>query len=278
MRVGFTKREVAGAPRCALFASWHRAEPVPSSFWQRFVMGPRRLYGLTVLSERLARAAAADLGWPPGRVLVLPGVVDVKRFAPRERSPALAQALGIRPGEHVVGVVARLQPHRRFDLLLEAFARARQEAPELRLLVVGRGTRAQSVLEEPLARLGLGDAVIRAGYRSEDFRDVLAWLDALVFLVPGSDGSCRAVLEAMAMGIPVIASQRGILPELVVSGETGLVVPEDAAALANSFVDVAREPARWRVRGTAARLRALQRHPVEQHAQQLEQFYASLQV
>jgi glycosyltransferase involved in cell wall biosynthesis len=261
--------------RTRLVASWHHGDPVPARPWNRWLLGPRRLAGLTVLSERLADAAVRELGWPAERIAVLPGVVDVKHFAPRERAPQIAESLGLAPGTRAIGIVARLQPHRRFDLLLDAFALALRDAPDLRLIVVGRGTRARAVLEEPVLQRGLQGQVIRAGYRREDFRDVLAWFDALLFLVPGSDGSCRAALEAMAMGIPVIASQRGILPEIV-SEDNGLCVPERPEALAAALVDVARSPARWRVRGSAARLAALRRHPVERHAQRLAEFYARL--
>ena len=176
----------------------------------------------------------------------------------------------------MVGVVARLQPQRRFDLLLEAFRRALEVAPELRLVVVGRGTRAPQVLEAPVAELGLGHAVLRAGYRRGDFRDVLALFDALVFLVPGSDGSCRAVLEAMSQGIPVIASRRELLPEIVVDGSTGRLVDERPEALAEALVSLCREPEVWAARGKAARERALERFPIERHAERLERFYAGL--
>ena len=179
-----------------------------------------------MLSPALATDARDTFGWGPERVAVVEGCVDVGRYQRRSPSAALTRELGLRKGECVIGVVARLQPHRRFDLLLEAFARARLLAPGLRLLVVGRGTRAAQVLDEPVRRLGLGEAVIRAGYRGEDYRDVLSLLHALVFLVPGSDGSCRAVLEAMSMQIPVISSRRGILPETVRDGCTGLLIDE----------------------------------------------------
>ena len=162
-----------------------------------------------------------------------PGVVDAADFAPRSRvRRRCASELGLAPDQRVIGLVARLQPHRRVELVLEALALALREAPGLRLLVVGRGTRAQQVLDEPVARLGLGAAVVRAGYRRDDYRDTLALLDALVFVVPGSDGSCRAVLETMSMEIPTIASRRGVLPETVADGETGVLCDETPESLA----------------------------------------------
>jgi glycosyltransferase involved in cell wall biosynthesis len=229
-----------------------------------------------VLSERIAADARVDFGSTPERVGVVPGVVDAADFAPRTSLARLRAELGIRPGDRVVGLVARLQPHRRVELVLQALALARREAPGLRLLVVGRGTRAQQVLDEPVARLGLGEAVVRAGYRRDDYRDTLALLDALVFVVPGSDGSCRAVLETMAMEIPTLASRRGSLPETVVDGETGVLCDETPEAIAAGFADLWRNPARWQARGKAARKRILERHTVAHQAALLERLFERL--
>jgi glycosyltransferase involved in cell wall biosynthesis len=256
-----------------LVVSWHDGEPIPARPWNRWLLGPRGAAGLVVLGERVAQAARAQLGWPAERIAIVPGCVDPERYSPREPSQRLRGEFGLHGEERVIGVVARLQPHRRMELLLEAFERARRSAPALRLLVVGRGTRAREVLEEPVAQRGLSHVVLRAGYRGEDYREVLALFDALAFVVPGSDGSCRAVLEAMAQEIPVIASQRGILPETVVDGESGRVIPEDPDLWADAFVELWREPERWRARGKAARRRVLEHHTPALAAERLEQFY-----
>jgi glycosyltransferase involved in cell wall biosynthesis len=242
---------------------------------QRLRLAPRATDGLVVLSERIA-TWAVQRGWARSRVGVIPGAVDTDRFRPREPSDALRSELGLSSGERVLGVVARIQPHRRFDLLLDAIDRTRRIAPGLRLLVVGRGTRARPVLEEPVRSRGLERQVLRAGYRREDYRDVLSLMDALLFLVPGSDGSCRAVLEAMAMGVPTIATRRGILPEIVVDGETGRLVDEDPDALAAAMLDVWRDPEAWALRGKAARARAAASYTLETQAERLERFYAEL--
>ncbi len=257
-------------------ASWHSGEPIPDRPWNRLRFGPRALSGLVVLSPGLAAAAVRAFGWQPGHVGVLPGCVDAERYRPREPSPVLLDELGIRSGERVIGVVARLQPHRRFDLLLEAFARTLRDTPGLRLLVVGRGTRVAQVVDEPARRLGLEASLIRAGYRGEDYAEVLSLLDALVFLVPGSDGSCRAVLEAMSMRIPVISSRRGVLPELVRDGQTGRVVDEDPEQLAAAMREVARDPVCWSAWGQAARSAVLESYTIERGAERLEKLYSSL--
>ena len=254
-RAHILARLAARGSRTRVVASWAHGEPIPSGFWNRWLYGPRGCDGLTVLSERLAASARARLGGTPERVGVMPGVVDASRFAPRTASEALRAELGVLPEQRVIGLVARLQPHRRVERVLEGLALALREAPGLRLLVVGRGTRA------------------RAGYRRDDYRDTLSLFDALVFLVPGSDGSCRAVLETMAMEIPTIASRRGVLSEIVASGQTGLLCEETPESLAAAFSDLWREPARWQARGKAARKRILDDYTVALQAERLERHY-----
>jgi glycosyltransferase involved in cell wall biosynthesis len=259
----------------ALVAGWTHGEPIPRRPWNHWLYGSHGCDGVAVVSERLAADTRAYLGDASSNVGVVSGVVDTARFAPRPRRSDVRESLGLKPEQRVIGVVARLQPHRRVDLVLEALARARAEAPDLRLLVIGRGTRAREVLEVPAQRLGLEAAVVRAGYlRGDEYLDALAQMDALVYLVPGSDGSCRAALEALSLGIPAIASRRGALPDLL--GDTALYCAERADELAAAFTSVARDPAAWRSRGEAARRRALAEYAIDRYAARCESFYAAL--
>jgi glycosyltransferase involved in cell wall biosynthesis len=259
--------------RTKLLVSWPRGEPIPARPWNRWLYGPNGCDGVALLAERLADETRAWLG-PRQRIGVVSGVVDTERFAPRPRRSDVRESLGLKPDARVIALVARLQPHRRVELILQALARALRAAPNLRLLVVGRGTRARQVLDEPVQRLGLAHAVVRAGYlRGDEYLDVLALPDALVYLVPGSDGSCRAALEAMSLGVPVIASRRGVLPELVGDSHTALVCDEDPERLAAAFASVASEPELWRARGEAAARRARAQFGIATHAAQCEAIY-----
>jgi glycosyltransferase involved in cell wall biosynthesis len=159
----------------------------------------------------------------------------------------------------VVGIAARVQPHRRFDLLFAAFAKLAARDPRARLLVLGRGTKLQEVGVEPARRMGLGDRVVFAGHRTQDYVDCLRIIDVFTLLVPGSDGGCRAVQEAAACGIPAVVTRRGALPELVRGGETGFVVDEDPDALAGAWQTLLGDASRRGALGRAARRRA-QRH------------------
>jgi glycosyltransferase involved in cell wall biosynthesis len=212
---------------------------------------------------------------PPERTLAIEGAVDLERFDPARARPA-RQELGLPADAVVAGIVARMQRHRRFGELLTAVKIASEKVPSLRLLAVGRGTHREKVAVEPARRLGLSDRVVFAGYRGADFVDVLASIDFKIFLVPGSDGSCRAVREAMALGKPVIAARRGLLPELVRHGETGLVVDDSPEYLAEAIVRLAADPPLRERLGRAAREDALRRFSPGTQAAAVEGFYRRL--
>jgi len=210
----------------------------------------------------------------PGRLVRMDPPIDLNRFDPGRSLPDFRQELGIPPGAFLAGIAARLQTHRRFEVIFEAVARARREVPDLRFAVIGRGTHAESVAAEPVRRLGLEGVVHLTGYLSGDlYVGMLKALDALVFLMPGSDGTCRAVREGLAMGLPVIAARRGMLPELVRQGETGILLDDTPENLADSLVHLARH--RELRDGMAARAReeAMARFSQESHSRALAGVY-----
>jgi glycosyltransferase involved in cell wall biosynthesis len=98
--------------------------------------------------------------------------------------------------------------------------------------------------------------VIFTGYREDDLPEVLAALDVFVLLAPGSEGSCRAALEAMAVGKPVVAARVGALQDIVLDGETGLLIePHAHTALAYAISRLCRAPEHARQMGLRGRQR-----------------------
>ncbi len=258
--------------RLALVRSHRRAEPIAQRPWNRWLFGPGT-DGLLCVSPATATRNAVLRGGRP--CVGAFGAIDLARFAPREAAPGTRAALGLADGDRVVGIVARVQPHRRFDLLLAAAARLCSRDPAARLLVVGRGTRRRELAELPAERLGLAGRVVFAGYRSQDYAEVLRAMDVFTFLVPGSDGTCRALLEAAACGIPAVTSRRGALPEIVRDGETGLLVAEEAAALSEAWEQLLRSPERRRRLGAAAAADARQRFAPQRLSAEVEALYGA---
>ena len=185
----------------------------------------------------------------------------------------MREEMGVASSTILIGVVARMQPHRRFDLLFEALGRVVKDEPDIRLVLIGRGTRQDEVADRPVSELGLSNHVIFAGYRVEDYADVLGALDIFTFLVPGSDGTCRALLQAAAIGLPLVGSKRGAIPEIISNGQTGLVVSEEAGALATAWTTLIRDPDRRREMGQAAGQEAAIRFLPDRFAAWMERFY-----
>jgi glycosyltransferase involved in cell wall biosynthesis len=154
------------------------------------------------------------------------------------------------PSEPRLVAVGRLIPIKGLDVLLRAFAAARQEVPELTLEIAGAGP-----LESEL-RAGAPDGVVLLGRVSPP--GPLYERNAIVVVPSRGEGFGMVALEAAERGRAAIVSDVGGLPEIVEDGTTGLVVPrEDVGALARAIVELARDPARVRALGAAARQRAV---------------------
>jgi glycosyltransferase involved in cell wall biosynthesis len=196
------------------------------------------------VSDRVAAYAQREYGIPPERLVTIVNGVDLERFRPpAERAPGA-----------VIGCTGRL--HRKNDhaTLLRALARLRAGHPQASLLLVGDGPerRRLAALAESL---GASDCVEFAGEQA----DVAPWLERMhIYAQPSvAEGMSNSVLEAMASGLPVVATAVGGTPELVVDGRTGyLVPPSDAAALAAALERLLASPEQRRQLGQASRERA----------------------
>ena len=224
----------------------------------RFLQGVahRRTDGLVTVCEAHAALLADRFRVPRARILATRGAVDGAAFSPD--GPDLRAQLGLAPGQPVAGMVARVKPDRRHGELVEAFRAVADRLPEARLVVVGRGE-GLPPLRVKVARLGLERQVIFAGYRSgPELAAAYRTLDAKVLLAEGNDGTCRALLEAMACGRPGVAYRFGAPAEAILDGVTGLLVEEgDVGALAAALLELLSSPARARAVGAAARERML---------------------
>jgi glycosyltransferase involved in cell wall biosynthesis len=230
---------VATGPRPLIVRSLYDDEIPRSSLRYRWLYG-RATDGVFVFGERLRRTLVERFGLSEEQVVKLDGAVSTERFRVRNHDENLRERLGIPREAVVVGIVARIQRHRRFEVLLEAVQRVMKKLPEVRLLILGRGTHARRLAHTRARELGITDRVFLPGYvGGEDYPAALSCFDMKIFLVPGSDGTCRAVREAMASGIPVIASRRGLLPEIVRHEVDGLVVEDEVEPLERAIEKLA---------------------------------------
>jgi glycosyltransferase involved in cell wall biosynthesis len=220
------------------------------------------------IEERLRTARV-----PGGRLYRADGVVDAARFVTDVPGAAKIREEFGAAGVPLVGCVARLAAGRGHEALIEGFRLLVAERGDARLVLVGKGER-RDALEGLVKRLGLERRVLFAGYRDADLPAVLGALDVFVLMGAGSDESCRAALEAMAAGRPVLAARLGALPDAVVHGKTGLLLDEPSpAAVAASLARLLSSPEEARAMGEAGRRRALALYTSERHAEAMETLY-----
>lgn len=213
----------------------------------------------------------------PDKIWSVPGAVDpAPLVAERKSTSFLRFKYGVYEGDVVVGIIARVQRHRRFHILLWALARAVKDVPNLKLLVLGRGTYYKKILVEPVKIFKLTDNVILSGYHTDDYYDMLGLMDFGIYLVPGSDGSCRAVLELMAAGKPMVVARRGILPDIVDDNQNGLVVEDRPDNLSDALVTMVRNKEKRLQFGINARAKVFQNFTLDNQVRKIETIYNSL--
>ena len=231
---------------------------------------------LITVSEQARTADIQSYNQPEDKVVKIDAAIDCQRFSPRNSNSDSREKLGIKNDDVVVGIIARIQTHRRFNELLRAMKIASQEDPRLRLLVIGRGTKEKQLLTDPTREMGLEDVVIHTGYRTNDYVEVVSCMDIDVFLIPGSDGSCRAIREVMAMGIPVIAANRGMLPEIVDNNINGLIIEDTPENLADAILKLTRDENLRKKLAQASLNKALEKFSLEAMTTQVEKVYEEL--
>jgi glycosyltransferase involved in cell wall biosynthesis len=253
----------------ALVRTFHNSRAVGSR-WPTTAL-QRRSDAVIAVSEPIAARCRAA-GIEAARLFRTGGVVDTARFCAADGGEQIRKELGLGSGP-VFGSVARLAANRGHETLIRGFALLVADRPDARLLLVGKGER-RADIESLVARLGLRPFVLLAGYRDGDLPSVLDALDVFVLMRAGSDESCRAALEAMAAGRPVVARRVGALPDAVVHGMTGLLVDDDRPeSVAAALRELLAEPARARAMGEAGRARAVDMFSPARHAEQVEAVY-----
>jgi len=208
---------------------------------------------------------------------MIPSGIDTQRFDPDVVAPnageALKASLGI-GGATVVGTAITFRPRKGFRMLFEAFAEIRRALPGAHLLIAG----ADVMPAEPaqLASSLALDGCIHLLGRRKDMPEVLAAFD--VFVLPSeSEGMSNAILEAMAMRLPVVVTSVGGAPEVIEEGRTGYLVRyPDSAALALGVTALLRDPTMRRRVGKAARERVVSAYSAVSMVAAIEDLYVKL--
>ncbi|OGX40125.1 MAG: hypothetical protein A3C53_02815 [Omnitrophica WOR_2 bacterium RIFCSPHIGHO2_02_FULL_68_15] len=246
------------------FYDWHwgrRAFP----FWGRRVIA---------VSPSVRQLLIERYGVPPAKVALIANGIAWTPWDPARLAEAVArfrQTSGIRGDGPVVGTVTRLAPAKGLPTLLQAFHQLRRQVPSARLLIVGDGPLKTELVRSAYA-LGEQEQIIFSGIAVET-RVPLSMMD--VFVLPSHhEAFGLAIVEAMAMGRPVVASRVGGIPTIVDDGVTGLLVPpNDPDALARALGQMLDDPERRRAMGSAGHARYEREFTMDRVAREVESVY-----
>lgn len=236
------------------------AGPAGAQFLQR---ASYRAAHQIVANSQAAAQQLMDDGVPGERVAVITNGIDPSIFSERQYA--------VRP--HRIAMVACLREEKRIDVLIAAAPRVLASHPDAQFLIVGDGPCRAELVAQARA-CGVFDRFQFLGHR-DDVPELLAKADLLV-LPSEMEAFPNAIIEAMAAGLPVVATAVGGIPELVEDGRTGrLVPPGNPEALAAALVEVLSEPDRAAEYGRAGRRSVEQTYSFERMVEQFETLYVS---
>jgi glycosyltransferase involved in cell wall biosynthesis len=237
---------------------------LPTPPWRRrqaWLVRPvaRRVRAYVCVSRHSARFAESVLRMKPGSARVIYNGLPVP--------DTLAPSAPPSGGELRIGAVGRLDPQKGLEVLIEAM----RSLPDGRLVLVGDGPD-RSKLEHLVRTYSLDDRVQFAGWVEPPW--TAKWTFDVLAMSSVNEGFPLVIIEAMMAGIPVVAPTVGGIPEIIVSGTTGLLVPpNDPEALAAALRSLAEDPGRRREMGKQCRSMALERFTAGAMATQFEELY-----
>lgn len=247
----------------AILCTAHLApsKPVPAR-----VRAARQLLNVGVhrflaVSEHSLNLQVRYLAQPRSRSAVAYNGVDPGRFPETVDRGSARRSLGLPAGSPVIGTIARLSPQKSIETLIESLPTIFARRPNVHVLVVGDGPQ-RDRLSKLAEKLGVADRLHLAGFRT-DIPQCLAAMD--VFVLPSLfEGLPISILEAMASGLPVVATSVDGVPEAVVDGVTGLLIrPGHPRRLAESVLELLEDPARASAMGAAGRERVRDRFTID---------------
>jgi glycosyltransferase involved in cell wall biosynthesis len=259
--------------------------PIVIDHWHGFTRfnGKRRLICRTLshftdlslaVSQGVKDSLVSEIRLNPARVQVVLNGVDIAAIDAARSGPEVRRGLGLPEGVQVIGLVGRLdhwgKGHKE---LFSAMAQLQARYP-CQALIVGGGRR-EAEVRQAVESLGLGGQVHFLGSR-RDVPDLLQAMD--IFVLPSySEGVSLALLEAMAAGLPVIATEVGGNPEVVTDGATGLLIPpQDADALAQALERLLGDPTWSKELGENARDHVEANYSLERLGREINEIYEKL--
>jgi sugar transferase (PEP-CTERM/EpsH1 system associated) len=226
------------------------------------------------LNRRMRADLAAECSLPEERIDIVANGVDVNIFRPREGRGQLRASLGLPAERLILGSVARLDPVKNHEVILRALVRAANDGSRPFFLLVGEGAH-RAVLEREIQRLGLASDVRLFGY-SDRIADLLNCMD-LYIQSSFYEGFSHTLLEAMACGLPVVATDVGGTGDVLNEGREGFFFkPDDDETLASIIMRLRLDHQQRHLLGERARRRVSDHFPIQSMVRSYENLYLQL--
>jgi glycosyltransferase involved in cell wall biosynthesis len=237
----------------------------------------RRLLDMVVVTggERTRRALVERDGLPSDRVAAFPIGLDVAHFSPARPDPDLRVELGLPGAQLLVGLISYLRTYKGHEYFIEAAGLVSAKRDDVTFIIVGEGPEEQPI-RSLISRLGLTQRIRMLGFR-EDLLNVFRSLD--VFAIPSVEGDTipQVLMQALAIGIPVVSTTVGSIPDVVLDGETGFVVPpRDGAALADRITRLLDDAGLRARMGAAGRALVERSYSIDKMLDRMEAVYRNL--
>jgi len=239
-----------------------------------------RSVDLFLANSRAIREVLLGLGIPPARIRVVYPPVDVTAFSPDASGEAQRREFGIAPDQRCFGIIGSLRERKGHRVFLRAAARVMRALPTARAFIIGEAAPKDAAYAEELLQLardlGIRDRVVFTGFRT-DVKELIQLLEVVAVPSVKPEPFGRVIIEAMAMGKPVVASRAGGPPEIITHEESGLLVPpHEEEPLAAAITRLLTEGGLAAALATRGREEARRRFSLTTHVDVMQEIYAGL--
>jgi glycosyltransferase involved in cell wall biosynthesis len=254
--------------------SRHVSTPIAKSPFSRLLY--MKLADRVITSgDAIKREMIKVNGYDPQKIVSIPAGIDEKIFSPEINGDDVRKELNIGRDDYLLGIVSILRSWKGHTYLLEAFKALRERIPNLKLLIAGSGPQEKNIAYY-IKENGLTGSAIMAGFR-EDVPQILKNLNLFILPSYANEATSQVIPQAMAVGIPVIATSVGGIGEVITDGETGkLVPPRDSHALSEAIYWAYQHGEECRKMAWKARERVLKEFTLTRMIDQTENVYQEL--
>ncbi|MCZ6802327.1 MAG: glycosyltransferase [Nitrospirae bacterium] len=252
----------------------HKSTPVSPT--RRHALLYRVLpHGVMTTCEKIRKDLIANQGLDPSRVISIPTGVDLEVFSLSQVQGDFRAEIGVDHSTCLIGTVAFLRSYKGIHVCLDAIRDLHREFPHILFIVVGDGPQSH-FLKEKVKVLGIENIIRFMGFR-KDISTILASLDIFIMGSLDGEGVPQALIQAMAMEVPVVATFAGGIPEVLAHEETGfLVPPNDSEALKKHIDLLVRNPSLRSEMGKKGRELVVEKFSLQGMAERVEQWYSQI--